>query len=124
MFHDGDLQSGIALALRDSKAVLCFVQDDSETSRQWEDVLTDASISPAITAQAVALRLRAGSQEAGFLAPFCAVGSVPAVIVIKNAQLQTNLHSGDVEVQDLKARLASTFGVHDDSEHDHATAEP
>ncbi|KAJ4646736.1 hypothetical protein HRR90_007114 [Exophiala dermatitidis] len=123
MFHDGDLQSGIALALRASKAVLCFVQDDSETSKQWEDVLTDASISPAITAQAVALRLQAGSQEAGFLTPFCAISSVPAVIVIKNAQLQTNLQSGDVDVQDLKARLASTFGVQDASLHDQVTAE-
>ncbi|KAG9780850.1 hypothetical protein KCU88_g3595, partial [Aureobasidium melanogenum] len=123
MFHDGDLQSGIALALRDSKAVLCFVQDDSESSRQWEDVLTDASISPAITAQAVALRLQAGSQEAEFLTPFCAISSVPAVLVIKNAQLQTNLQSGDVNVQDLKARLASTFGVQDASLHDQVTAE-
>ncbi|KAL2419543.1 hypothetical protein ABEF95_002551 [Exophiala dermatitidis] len=123
MFHDGDLQSGIALALRDFKAVLCFVQDDSETSKQWEDVLTDASISSAITAQAVALRLQAGSQEAGFLTPFCAISSVPAVILIKNAQLQTNLQSGDVDVQDLKARLASTFGVQDASIHDQVTAE-
>lgn len=61
MFHHGDLQSGIALAVEQSKAVLCFVHgipsvlprandskltssDDSDTSKQWEDVLEDEPV--------------------------------------------------------------------------------
>lgn len=35
-----------------------------------------------IQQQAVALRLQAGSQEAGFLAAFCPVSSTPALVVI------------------------------------------
>ena len=62
MFHTGDLQSGIALAVRDSKSVICFVRgkhpkqnglfaaeysitDDSPTSQQWErDFLNDEEV--------------------------------------------------------------------------------
>jgi hypothetical protein len=32
MFHDGDLQSGIALAVHSQKAVLCFVRGMNSTS--------------------------------------------------------------------------------------------
>ncbi|EXJ93777.1 hypothetical protein A1O1_02170 [Capronia coronata CBS 617.96] len=117
MFHDGDLQSGIALALQQSKAVLCFVQDDSDTSRQWEEVLKDSVISAVVTAQAVALRLQAGSQEASFLSPICPLNSVPAIVVIKNAQLQANLQSGEISVEELKGRLAAAFGVQDAGTH-------
>ena len=64
MFHDGDLQSGIALAVQQSKAVLCFVQgvsvipsltcqminnytDDEANSQRWERiVLDDERVSP------------------------------------------------------------------------------
>lgn len=57
MFHEGDLQSGIALALQESKRVICFVSgrdprsrrvmyanadnapdlDDEEESKTWEN---------------------------------------------------------------------------------------
>src|ERR1700738_961877 len=65
MFYEGDLQSGIALAVQQAKAVLCFVKDESSTSEQWEAVLSD--IAELVKAETVALRLNAGSQEAGFL---------------------------------------------------------
>jgi hypothetical protein len=55
MFHEGDLQSGIASALQQSKAVLCFVHgsfqpfppvskadaspDDREDSQTWEKTI-------------------------------------------------------------------------------------
>jgi hypothetical protein len=32
MFHQGDLQSGIALAVKDTKSVVCFVRGMSSTS--------------------------------------------------------------------------------------------
>ncbi|KIW13311.1 hypothetical protein PV08_08499 [Exophiala spinifera] len=111
MFHEGDLQSGIGLALQQSKAVLCFVQDQSEASREWESVLNGESIKTAITSQAVALRIEAGSQEAGFLSPICPIDSIPAIIVIKNAQLQENIQSGQVSTDELRSRLKRAFGV-------------
>ena len=35
MFHEGDLQSGIAKAVADSKAVLCFVHGMSSHRLPW-----------------------------------------------------------------------------------------
>ncbi|KAI1619469.1 hypothetical protein EDD37DRAFT_206957 [Exophiala viscosa] len=113
MFHEGDLQSGVALALQQSKAVLCFVQDQSETSKEWEDVLKEPQIATAVTGQTIALRLEAGSQEAGFLSPICPINSTPAIIVIKNAQLQQNLQSAEISVADLKGRLKAAFDIQD-----------
>ena len=37
MFYEGDLQTGIAVAVQQSKAVLCYVYDDSELSQIWEN---------------------------------------------------------------------------------------
>ncbi|EXJ55150.1 hypothetical protein A1O7_08075 [Cladophialophora yegresii CBS 114405] len=111
MFHEGDLQSGIELAVQQSKAVLCFVDDDTETSAQWKDILEDETISHAIAAQAVALRLQAGSPEAGFLTPICAINSTPAIVVIKDAQVQMNLQSAEVPFKELKPRLSTTFST-------------
>ncbi|KAK4942668.1 hypothetical protein LTR10_017617 [Elasticomyces elasticus] len=116
MFHEGDLQSGVALALQQSKAVLCFVQDQSETSRQWEDILREPQIAAAVTDQAVALRLEAGSQEAGFLSPICPINSTPAIVVIKNARLQQNLQSAEISIEDLDGRLRSGFYVQNGDE--------
>ncbi|KIW99786.1 uncharacterized protein Z518_10714 [Rhinocladiella mackenziei CBS 650.93] len=127
MFHEGDIQSGIGLALQQSKAVLCFVQDNTETSTQWEEVLTEAPIASAVSSQAVALRLQASSQEAGFLSPICTINSTPAIIVIKNAQLQENLQSAEVSVKELKNRLTSAFGVQsgeDETIEDSGSMEP
>lgn len=64
MFHEGDLQSGIGLAVQQAKAVLCFVHgeimllgfslihrltesrpDESDTSNQWESILQDDAVS-------------------------------------------------------------------------------
>ncbi|KIW63611.1 hypothetical protein PV04_08597 [Phialophora macrospora] len=114
MFHEGDLHSGIGLALQQSKAVLCFVHDDTETSAQWEAVLRDEAISHTIATQAVALRLHAASPEAGFITPICPINSAPAIIVIKDAQVQTNLQGAEVSVEELKSRLTATF----DTQHD------
>ncbi|KIV94057.1 hypothetical protein PV10_05214 [Exophiala mesophila] len=111
MFHQGDLQSGIGLAVQQSKAVLCFIQDDTDASAQWEEILKDDSLSSAIAAQTIALRLQAGSQEAAFLQPIAPIQSTPAVIVIKNAQLQANIQAGQTTPGDLKTRLLSLFGI-------------
>lgn len=64
MFHQGDLQSGIGLAVQQAKAVLCFVNgmysaflehlhstsslndrpDGSDVSKQWESILLDDAV--------------------------------------------------------------------------------
>jgi len=106
MFYEGDLQSGIALAVQQAKVVLCFVRDESSTSEQWEAVLSD--IAELIKAETVALRLNAGSQEAGFLSSFCPLKSVPTVVSVKNGVVQLHLWAegqGSVTPEQLKIEL-------------------
>lgn len=77
--------------------------DDEELSSQWEDayfgddevlplatiecpaVSDSMQVAQALNAKAVVLRLTAGSQEAGFLTPFCPISKFPTVILIKCA---------------------------------------
>jgi len=111
MFHESSLQSGIALAVQQSKAVLCFVYDNTGTSKQWEETLNNEDIQRGITAQTVALRLQEGSQEAAFLSGICPVNSTPAVIVIKNAQVAQDLQSAQVDLEALTTQLRASFGA-------------
>lgn len=84
MFYEGSLQSGIALALQESKAVVCFVRDDGDASKRYEDeYLKDPQITLALSAKAVTLRLDAESQEAGFLAAYYPIRTVPTLMIIR-----------------------------------------
>ncbi|KAL9120411.1 MAG: hypothetical protein Q9187_003034 [Circinaria calcarea] len=101
MFFDGDLQGGIALALQESKCIVCFVRDTGPQSAIWENEYLrndEASIPsralPYITytfrqiveqlrMKAVVLRIQEGSQEAEFLAAFCPLSTSPTLVVIK-----------------------------------------
>ncbi|TID17105.1 putative exopolygalacturonase X [Venturia nashicola] len=132
MFHQGDLQSGIALAIQQSKSVACFVRDDGTESSKWEkhwlqegqvggennrcpcltwrsSQLIDFKVAEVLTTKAVVLRLQAGSQEAGFLAAFCPVNVVPLLVVIHNGQLRETLTSG-TEHEDFRERLCKALG--------------
>ncbi|USP82795.1 hypothetical protein yc1106_10069 [Curvularia clavata] len=94
MFHEGSLQSGIALAIQEQKLVACFVRDDSATSKEWEeDWLKSGWLSSLLAQKAVVLRLEAGSTEAGFLAAFSDLSQIPTFVVIQNGQLQVQLKS-------------------------------
>ncbi|KAF2415795.1 hypothetical protein EJ08DRAFT_654828 [Tothia fuscella] len=110
MFHDGDLQSGIAIAIREAKSVVCFIRDDDTESSTWENEwLQEDTISQLLAANAVLLRLQAGSEEAGFLSAFCHVQQVPSLIVIHNGQLREGLVTG-VKKEDFIIRLQRAFG--------------
>ncbi|RMZ76020.1 hypothetical protein DV738_g5144, partial [Chaetothyriales sp. CBS 135597] len=114
MFHSGDLQSGIALAVNQQKAVLCFVHDDSQQSIAWENVLTAGRLAAVISPQAILLKIQSGSQEAALLSPFCALEQIPAIIVIKDAALQANIQGSDINTAQLQSRLGSVFGSNTD----------
>lgn len=112
MFYAGDVQSGIALAVAQGKAVVCFVDHDAiAASKEWHDVLVDDDdVRELLSSQAVLLRLKAGSQDAGFLSSFCPISSIPAIIVIRNGTVQTNLQAGAVgDKETLKTRLTAAF---------------
>ncbi|KAJ6111702.1 hypothetical protein N7523_007763 [Penicillium sp. IBT 18751x] len=109
MFFQGSLQDGIALAVREAKAVVCFVRDDEQLSSKWEEeYLTDDEVAPVLDAKAVLLRLAAGTQEAGFLTTFCPIAKFPTVVVIKTGTLQEYL-TPEVSKDELKRRLIAVL---------------
>ncbi|KAH4042262.1 hypothetical protein HBH64_016610 [Parastagonospora nodorum] len=111
MFHQGTLQSGIALAIQQQKLVACFVRDDSATSKTWEDEwLKSGWLSSLLVQKAVLLRIEAGSTEAGFLGAFCSIETIPALVVIQNGQLQLQLKS-DVTQNDFINALRKVLGA-------------
>ncbi|GAD92202.1 predicted protein [Paecilomyces variotii No. 5] len=105
MFYEGPLQDGIALAVRESKLVVCFVRDDTHESSEWEDeYFADEEIIQLLKDKAVILRLREGTQEAGFLSSFCPISKYPTVVVIKNGMLNEYMVAGTSKV-DFQNRL-------------------
>ncbi|OAX80816.1 hypothetical protein ACJ72_04847 [Emergomyces africanus] len=105
MFYEGDLQSGIALAVSEAKHVICFVRDETDESAKWQnEYLEDEEIAPLMKSKTISLRLQAGSVEAGYLASFCPISKIPTLVVIKNGVLQEYIVSGTTE-DEFKRRL-------------------
>ncbi|KAH6671716.1 hypothetical protein B0J14DRAFT_618207 [Halenospora varia] len=103
MFYDGDLQSGIAKALREAKLVACFVTDDGEESNTWEnEFLLDPETKSSLAEQTVFLRLKAGSQEAGYLAAIFPLPKTPTMVLIKNGELKEYIAAGVTKEEFLR----------------------
>ncbi|GAB7345965.1 hypothetical protein MBLNU457_4188t1 [Dothideomycetes sp. NU457] len=117
MFHQGDLQSGISLAIQEQKLVACFVRKDDEESTTWENDWFEApmedgrTIADALSDQAVLLKIEAGSQEAGFLSAFCSLEKVPKLVIISNGQVLENIGSG-ASKEEFTTRIASRVAQH------------
>ncbi|KAJ4357367.1 uncharacterized protein N0V89_001942 [Didymosphaeria variabile] len=113
MFHEGNLQSGIARAIQEQKLVGCFIQDGGTESTTWENEWLKsgwASLLSLIEQKAVLLRLEAGSTEAGFLSAFCTISEIPTFIVIQNGQLQEQLSSG-ISQNEFINRIRKVLGA-------------
>ncbi|KAK0390766.1 hypothetical protein NLU13_0269 [Sarocladium strictum] len=109
MFYQGGLQEGISTAVEQQKLVLCFVTDEQEESQNWEDdFLKDESLAELIDTQSVALRLMAGSEEAGYLAQIFPLPKTPTVVIIKNGELKEYLTSGTSR-EDFISRVHGAF---------------
>ncbi|KAE8350281.1 hypothetical protein BDV28DRAFT_139416 [Aspergillus coremiiformis] len=109
MFFSGNLQDGIALAVSQAKAVICFVRDDEQTSNLWEEVyFVDNEFAQLLESRSVLLRLSKDSQEAGFLTSFCPVTKFPAVVVIKNGMLREYIVP-DISKEDFHSRLKAAL---------------
>lgn len=110
IFEDGEnLQAAISKSLQQKKALLCFVSDDGDESTQWEVALLDPSIKDKLLASTVALRLQAGSEQAGFLGAVCPIQSVPAVVIVFNAQVVANYQSDRTTFEQFRAQLAERY---------------
>ncbi|EPE24307.1 Ubiquitin-like protein [Glarea lozoyensis ATCC 20868] len=109
MFFNGDLQSGIAQAMAQSKMVACFVTDEEQESSLWEEVfLKDSIVKSLLSSQTVLLRLIAGSQEALYLAAIFPIPKTPTLVIIKNGELKEYLASGTSK-EDFLRRVGVAF---------------
>ncbi|KAM0417375.1 hypothetical protein ACHAPT_012609 [Fusarium lateritium] len=109
MFYQGTLQDGISTAVGQQKLVLCFVTDESEEGQQWEtEFLTDETLSDLIKNHAIALRLMAGSEEAGYLAQIFPLPRTPTVVIIKNGDLKEYITPGTSK-EEFMRRVQSVF---------------
>ncbi|KAM3554214.1 hypothetical protein MY1884_006263 [Beauveria asiatica] len=111
MFFQGSIQQGISTAVDQQKLLLCFVTDDNDESQTWEnEYLQDQSISGLITTKAVALRLKAGSDEAGYLAQIFPLPKTPTIVIMKHGELKEYIASGTTK-EDFLRRLANAFST-------------
>lgn len=85
--------------------------DASDKSAEWEAALSKEPLADYIRDQAVAIKLQAGSSEAGFLTPICPINNIPAVVVIKNAALQANIQAEEDTDATLVEKLKQLFGA-------------
>ncbi|KAK1730107.1 hypothetical protein CaCOL14_013133 [Colletotrichum acutatum] len=109
MFFTGGLQEGIATALQQSKCVFCFVTDEEAESQTWEtEYLTESSIATLLQDEAVALRLKKGSEEAGYLAAIFPLPNTPTVVVIKNGDLKEYIVAGTSKDEFVR-RITAAF---------------
>ncbi|PLN82161.1 hypothetical protein BDW42DRAFT_167273 [Aspergillus taichungensis] len=105
MFFSGSLQEGIALAVQQQKAVVCFVRDNEETSTQWEDqYFQDDEFARVLAERSVLLRLAKDAPETGFLTSFCPVTKYPTVVVILNGMLREYIVP-ETSKEDFQRRL-------------------
>ncbi|TVY48117.1 UBX domain-containing protein [Lachnellula occidentalis] len=110
MFHDGDLQSGISKALEESKLVACFVTDEEEESNKWEtEFIQEPDLKASLAEQTILLRLKAGSQEAAYLAAIFPLPKTPTLVVIKNGELKEYLAAG-VTREEFMRRMGVVLG--------------
>ncbi|KAM3538184.1 hypothetical protein ARSEF1564_008897 [Beauveria bassiana] len=111
MFFQGSIQQGISSAVDQQKLLLCFVTDGNDESQTWEnEYLQDQSINGLITTKAVALRLKAGSDEAGYLAQIFPLPKTPTIVVMKHGELKEYIASGTTK-EDFLRRLANAFST-------------
>ncbi|KAI0384370.1 hypothetical protein F5Y04DRAFT_248203 [Hypomontagnella monticulosa] len=111
IFFEGNLQDGIALAIQQSKMVLAFVADTSDESQEWEnELLTNDSLKAPLENYAVALRLPAGSEEAGFLEALFPIPKKPTVVIIQNGTLKEYIQGGTAK-GDLVRRITAIIST-------------
>ncbi|KAL2884900.1 UBX domain protein [Ceratocystis lukuohia] len=110
MFYHGSLQEGIATAVQRNKTVVCFVTDEQEESKLWEnEFLVDDEIADILHNEAIALRLAAGSEEAGYLAAIFPLPKTPTLVILKNGELKEYISAGTTK-EVFMQRTLNSFG--------------
>ncbi|KAK0919992.1 hypothetical protein LTR57_010222 [Friedmanniomyces endolithicus] len=115
MFHPGDLNSGISLAIKERKLLACLVrEDDDSVSTIWEEEWL-GDLEEVVTEKTVLLRMDYGGKEAGFLSVFCTIDKAPTLVVIHNGHVLEKLESG-IEREEFVDRLLAALGLGEDEQ--------
>lgn len=116
IFEDGEnLQAAIGKALQEQKALLCFVYDEDDgDSDQWQAALLEDTIKENIQSTTVLLRLKQSTDQAGFLSGVCPIQSVPAIVIIHNAQVVANYQNGQTSFENLQKELRAKYAQSED----------
>ncbi|KAG6038544.1 hypothetical protein E4U41_004112 [Claviceps citrina] len=111
MFYDGTLQRGISTAVGQQKLVFCFVTNENDESETWEkEFLQDDTLRDVIAKRAIALRLTAGSEEAGYLSQIFPLPQTPTVVIMKHGELKEYIAAGTTKA-DFLCRVQNAFDV-------------
>lgn len=110
MFYRGTLQEGIAVAVSQSKAVVCFVRDDEELSNVWENeyLADDPTFAQLFVEEAITLRLPVGSEGATYLTSFCPIPKLPGLVVIRDGMMREYIIP-EISKEDFRARLRAVL---------------
>ncbi|KAI1460097.1 hypothetical protein F4805DRAFT_418141 [Annulohypoxylon moriforme] len=122
VFYEGSLEDAIALAVREEKMVLAFVDDESEESKLWEtELCTNEALQSPLEHYAVSLRLIANSREAGFLEALFPIPKKPTVVIIQNGILKEYIQAGTAK-EDLVRRIAAILNTAATSQNQQSTS--
>ncbi|KAG5928224.1 hypothetical protein E4U42_001108 [Claviceps africana] len=116
MFYRGTLQEGISTAVGQQKLSGQALtppghQDENDESQTWEnEFLQDESLKDVIAKRAVALRLAAGSEEAGYLAQIFPLPQTPTVVIMKHGELKEYIAAGTTKEEFLR-RVQNAFEI-------------
>ncbi|KAG6002485.1 hypothetical protein E4U21_003013 [Claviceps maximensis] len=117
MFYQGTLQEGISTAVGQQKLVFCFVTNENDESQTWEnEFLQDDTLKDVIAKRAVALRLTAGSEEAGYLAQIFPLPQTPTIVIMKHGELKEYIAAGTTK-EDFLRRVQNSFDIPHASSH-------
>ncbi|QPH17647.1 hypothetical protein C2857_002517 [Epichloe festucae Fl1] len=111
MFYEGTLQEGISTAVGQQKLVFCFVANENDESQTWEnEYLRDESLKDVIAKRAVALRLTAGTEEAGYLAQIFPLPQTPTIVIMKHGELKEYIAAGTSK-EEFFRRVQNSFDM-------------
>ncbi|KAI1140677.1 hypothetical protein F5Y05DRAFT_282212 [Hypoxylon sp. FL0543] len=124
VFFQGSLQDGISLAIQQARMVLAFVTDGGDESQSWEnELLTNDSLKSPLESYAVALRLPAGSEEAGYLEALFPIPKKPTIVIIQSGTLKEYIQGGTPK-EDLIRRIAAILNTAAAGQSQQATPTP
>ena len=109
MFYDGDIQSGISVALQNGKSVVCFVTNHNSTSELWEKQwLRDKDVVDVLSRRAVLLRIDHTSEEFQQLSAVYPISEPPTLLIVNEGKVDLQV-TNSVTEEEFKRGVLNSF---------------